>query len=229
VNTSCSITSIAKPRQSTNSRLNPFSFRSCKAVIFDLDGVLVDSYDSWFHLLNDVLQQAGKRRLTREEFHKTWGQGPEADREEFLPEWKLEDLLALYDRRFPEYTRFTRSISGSRDCLIQLRSMKVKVGVASNSPTNVVRASLRAADLQNLVDVAIGSDQVENEKPAPDMILKALDVLKLEKQDVCYIGDSIFDQRAAGAAGVFFVGFCREGDFSIQTLEEFTRLFETTE
>jgi len=204
-----------------------FYFRSCKAVIFDLDGVLIDSYDSWFHLFNDILQGAGKRRLSRAEFHTTWGQGPEADRAKFLPDWKLQDLLALYDQRFPDYTSFSKKISGSEECLTRLRSLLIKIVVASNSPAAVVHSSLHVAGLHSFVDIAIGSDQVANEKPAPDMILKALETLKATAPEVCYIGDSLFDRQAANAAGVFFVGYQREGDLSVRTLREFRSLFET--
>jgi HAD superfamily hydrolase (TIGR01509 family) len=194
--------------------------KSFEAVLFDLDGVLVDSYDCWFRLLNDILQEDGKHPLTQAEFHKTWGQGPEADRQEFLSHWSLKDLIAVYDRRFPDYTKWARPIEGSKECLLKLQSLNQKIGVASNSPTAVVRALLKSADLLDLVPVAIGSDQVVNEKPAPDLLLKALEVLETSPENACYIGDSIFDEKAARAAGIFFVGFQREGDVSVENFEQ---------
>lgn len=197
---------------------------SCKAVVFDLDGVLVDSYDCWFRLVNDILTESGKQPLTPQEFHKTWGQGPEADRKEFLSDWTLQDLVALYDRRFPEYTKWAKPESGSKNCLIKLSSLQKKLGVASNSPTGVVRALLTAAGLNSIPQVVIGSDQVAEEKPAPDLLLKALQMLEMNRDDICYVGDSIFDEQAARAAGIFFVGYKRPGDISVQSFEEFAAL-----
>jgi HAD superfamily hydrolase (TIGR01509 family) len=196
--------------------------KSFQAFLFDLDGVLVDSYACWFRLVNDILQEDGKRPLTPEEFHKTWGQGPEADRQEFLSHWSLKDLIAVYDRRFPDYTKWAKPIEGSKECLLKLRSLKKKIGVASNSPTGVVHALLSASNLSDLCDVVIGSDQVVNEKPAPDLLFKALELLKLNRDAACYVGDSIFDEQAARAARIFFVGYKRAGDISIQNLVELT-------
>ena len=199
--------------------------KSFDAIVFDLDGVLVDSYECWFRLLNDILLEDGKRPLTQGEFHKTWGQGPEADRQEFLSHWSLKDLIAVYDRRFPDYTKWAKPIEGSKECLLKLRSLKKRIGVASNSPTGVVHALLKASGLYDFPDVVIGSDQVVNEKPAPDLLFKAVELLKLNREDACYIGDSIFDEQAAAAAGMFFVGYKRKGNVSVQNFEELIALF----
>ena len=174
--------------------------------------------------MNDILIEDGKPALTPEEFHRTWGQGPEADRREFLSHHSLQELIDLYDRRFPDYTKWATPIPGSKECLLKLRSLNKKIAVASNSPSAVVRSLLKAADLEILIDFAIGSDQVPNEKPAPDLLLKSLEILNLKREQACYIGDSIFDEQAARAARIFLVGFKREGDLSVQDFEAFMTL-----
>ena len=204
----------------------PNSFlRSCKAVLFDLDGVLVNSYDCWFHMLHDAMQEQGKTPVTLEEFDRRWGQGPEADREVFFPEWSLEELMSFYEKRFSEYTRWTKQEPGSEMILKHLRNQNKKIAIASNSPTSVVNDLLMQAKLERYPDAVIGVDQVKESKPAPDLLLKALDVLGCQKQDVCYVGDSIYDAEAAETAGIFFVGYKRPGKISVQSFDELAKLF----
>jgi HAD superfamily hydrolase (TIGR01509 family) len=200
--------------------------RSCKAVLFDLDGVLVDSYDCWFHLLQDAMREQGKTPVSLQEFDSRWGQGPEADREVFFPEWSLEELTAFYEKRFGEYTRWSKQEPGSEMILRHLQSCGKKIAIASNSPTEVVNDLLKDAGLENYPAAVIGVDQVKESKPAPDLLLKALEVLRLNKQDVCYVGDSIYDAQAAEAAGIFFVGYKRAGQISVKNFQELAELFK---
>lgn len=199
---------------------------SCKAVLFDLDGVLVDSYHCWFHMLQDAMQEQGKVPVSLEEFDARWGQGPEADRDVFFPEWTVEQLIRFYEKRFPQYTQWTRSEPGSEDALKLIHAAGKKIGVASNSPTAIVQDLLKHARLSSYADVVIGTDQVRESKPAPDLLLKALDLLGLRKDEVCYVGDSIYDAKAAEAAAIYFVGYKREGDISVNDFEQFAKLFD---
>ena len=204
--------------------MTDFSLRSCKAVLFDLDGVLVDSYDCWFHLLRDAMHDQKKRPVTLAEFDALWGQGPEADSEAFFPEWSLTDLMAYYEKRFPDYTRWSRKEPGSDLLLKHLRQSQKMIAVASNSPTAIVRDLLIHAGLEKYPDALIGADQVAQSKPAPDMLFKALEVLSINREEACYVGDSIYDAKAAEAAGILFVGFKRPGQVSVQNMTELLTL-----
>jgi phosphoglycolate phosphatase len=200
------------------------SLQFCKAILFDLDGVLVDSYDCWFHLLQDAMREQGKTPVTPGEFDARWGQGPEADREVFFPEWSLTELIEFYEKRFPDYTRWSRPEPGSELMLNHLQKTDKKIAVASNSPTAIVVDLLSHAGLQNYPHALIGADQVRESKPAPDLLFKALEVLSIEPPDACYVGDSIYDAKAAEAAGILFVGYKRPGDLSIRNFAQLTQL-----
>ena len=199
--------------------------RSCKAVLFDLDGVLVDSYDCWFHLLQDAMREQGKIPVSLDEFNSRWGQGSEADREVFFPEWSLDQLNAFYEKRFGDYTRWAKPEPGSEKILKHLQSRDIRIAIASNSPTGVVNDLLKHAGLENYPDAVIGADQVKESKPAPDLLLKAVEVLRIAKQEACYVGDSIYDAQAAEAAGIFFVGYKRQGEISVENFDELAELF----
>ena len=191
-----------------------------QAFLFDLDGVLVDSYECWRSLVNDMLKTRGKPALSREEFDPYWGQGPEADREMFFQDLSLQQLLDYYNNNFYRYTPLVKKEPGSADALRALKEEEKVIGVASNSTTPVIAALLKATDLDSYVDVITGAEEVEHSKPAPDLILATLRKLRADVTSACYIGDSIFDQQAAAAAGVFFVGFKRAGQISINAFSE---------
>jgi phosphoglycolate phosphatase len=135
----------------------------------------------------------------------------------------LQQLNSFYEKRFPDYTHYSRSEPGSDLFLKQLRRSGKKIAVASNSPTLIVQDLLKHAGLVEFSDLLLGADQVRESKPAPDLLLKALEILSLEKSEVCYVGDSIYDAKAAESAGIFFVGYKRPGDLSVQSFEEFAR------
>lgn len=199
--------------------------RSCKAVLFDLDGVLVDSYDCWFRLVQDGMREQGKIPVSLEEFDRRWGQGPEEDQEVFFPEWSLEEVMAFYEQRFGEYIRWAKQEPGSDRILKHLQSRDVKIAIASNSPTAVVNELLKHGGLESYPNAVIGADQVRQSKPAPDLLLRAIDVLHLTRQEVCYVGDSIYDVQAAEAAGILFVGYKRAGQIRVNDFQELERLF----
>ena len=167
------------------------------------------------------MKEQGKVPVTLEEFDSRWGQGPEADQEVFFPEMTVDELIRFYEKRFPEYTRWVQSEPGADEALQKIRAAGKRIGVASNSPTAIVEDLLKQAGLRSYVDVVIGTDQVRESKPAPDLLFKAMELLRVNNDEVCYVGDSIYDARAAEGAGIFFVGYKREGDLSVKSFEEF--------
>jgi phosphoglycolate phosphatase/AHBA synthesis associated protein len=191
-----------------------------QAFIFDLDGVLVDSYECWRALVNDMLKVRGRPPLSREEFDPTWGQGPEADREMFFPDLSLQQLLDYYNENFQKYTPLVKKEPGAADALRALNEKGKLIAVASNSTTPVIEELLKAADLLWYVGMITGAEEVEHSKPAPDLIYKTLRKLQVDVTQACYFGDSVFDDEAAKAAGIFFVGFKRPGQISINAFSE---------
>jgi len=192
----------------------------CRLVAFDLDGVLVDSFECWWKLLNDTLASNGMRPLTQEEFRRTWGQDVEADRRQFFPDWTVERLIEHYTREFPRYAEWIRPMPGAREVLESLQRDGRRIAVASNSPMEMVERLLQLASLRRSVDWAAGVDVVANGKPEPDLIEHVLRQSGIPREEACYVGDSEFDARAARAAGVFFIGYKRPGDARVESLRE---------
>lgn len=197
-----------------------------RLVAFDLDGVLVDSFECWRMLLNDTLAQHGHRELPREEFASCWGQDVEADRKRFFPDWPVEELIAHYNTQFPRFVEWIREEPGAAEVLSRLKQRGFTIAVASNSPTEMVERLLQRASLRTHVDHVAGVDLVAHGKPEPDLIEHVRRAAGVPREAVCFVGDSEYDARAAQAAGVVFVGFRRPGDRRIESLRELLDLVD---
>jgi phosphoglycolate phosphatase len=191
-----------------------------RLVAFDLDGVLVDSFECWRMLLNDTLTHRGQRELTRDEFAACWGQDVEADRKRFFPDWAVDRLIAHYNAQFPRFVEWIQEEPGAAEVLAHLKQAGFTIAVASNSPTEMVERLLQRASLRSHVDHAAGVDLVAHGKPEPDLIEYVRRAAGMPREAVCFVGDSEYDARAARAAGVVFVGFRRPGDRRIESLRE---------
>lgn len=185
-------------------------------VLFDLDGVLVDSYPVWFRVLNATLAEHGKPTLTEEEFRPSWGQSVQADRERWFPELSREDLEAAFERHFMTHVAAVRVMDGAREAVDALRARGVRLGLVTNSQHGIAMALLAAAGLDGRFDVVVTGSDVPNPKPAPDMLLLAAERLGATPGAAVLVGDSEYDRGAAEAAGCAFVHFGRD----VQSLAE---------
>jgi phosphoglycolate phosphatase/AHBA synthesis associated protein len=175
-----------------------------KAILFDLDGVLVDSYEVWFYLLNAVAAKHRYEPITREQYKTSWGQGLEVDVKLYYTRHTVEQLRAEYDVLYPDFLHHMKVMEGAAETL---RSIRLPKAVITNSPGGLARLALSAAKLDSFLDTVVGSDEVPRSKPAPDGILEACRRLGVEPRETIMIGDSRFDEGAAKAAGTGFRWF----------------------
>lgn len=194
-----------------------------RLVAFDMDGVLVDSFQCWWMLLNDTLASRGDRPLAREEFQSTWGQDVEADRRRFFPDWTIERLTRHYEERFPEYRKHVETDPESAIVLDRLRRDGKLLAVATNSPVKIAKTLLEYVGLAPRLDRIVGVDLVARGKPEPDLLVHICEEMGVGACQTCYVGDSEFDAGAARAAGVTFIGYQRAGDARIERLGDLIR------
>jgi phosphoglycolate phosphatase/AHBA synthesis associated protein len=187
------------------------------AVLFDLDGVLVDTYEAWFSLMNAAVRDLGFPPVSRERFRASWGQSTEADARDFFPGRTVAEVTRYFEANFAEHARHVGVNPHAGPVFEALRRAGRKIAVVTNSPAPVARAVLAAARLAP--DALVGGTDVPRPKPAPDMVLRACERLAVAPPAAIMIGDSRFDREAAAAAGVRFVGLNLEGDVSVSTLD----------
>lgn len=194
-----------------------------RAVLFDLDGTLVDSLPDIHEALNQTLASLGEPPFTPEAVAGMVGAGVDAliarayaalDKpiDPASARKVAERYLAIYSARATELTTLNPGASG---VVPRLAEAGVRLGVVTNKPESETRDILAHFGLLDRMEVVIGGDAGPARKPAPDLLLLACRRLALEPSDTLFVGDSENDVEAARAAGMRVValrgGYTRLG------------------
>jgi HAD superfamily hydrolase (TIGR01509 family) len=191
-----------------------------RAVLFDLDGVLVDSFRYWFHLFNKTLRHFGHEPISPRTFKKSWGQSTAEDVRIFMPERSVDEVRAYFTHHQTDYIQYFRVNPSANRVLGQIRKRLTKLGCVTNSHRVITRAEMIATGLVGYFDVVLTADDVQQPKPHPEMLLTAGRRLKVSPEATVFVGDTRTEQRAARAARCQFIGYRLKTSGSIRRLEE---------
>jgi len=178
-----------------------------KAVLFDLDGTLVDSIGDIAESLNDLLSEHGRRPYTEAEIKRMVGEGVHRLVEKAFGETgrtvELADrFLEIYT---PRSTRLTVPVKGAFEALNGLKAAGVPMAVCTNKPDDAARFVLEQLGLLAYFDTVIGGSCGLPRKPDPAMLIEAARQFGLAPADCLMVGDSLPDVAAARAAGMSVV------------------------
>jgi pyrophosphatase PpaX len=189
------------------------------ALLFDLDGTLLDSID----LLLDCMQYAFAGRPivpTRAQ----WTEGIGTPLRQQLREWhvaehELEQVVGRYrTHQDVHLERMTSLFPGALDVLQWARAEQVPVGVVTSKGRGMTTRSLRHVGLADAFDVVITADDTARHKPDPLPVQQALQQLGIAPDRALFVGDSTHDMHAGRRAGTF-TGAALWGPFSRASLE----------
>ena len=197
-----------------------------RALLFDLDGVLVHSIEAWYRLVRHTARHFGKPDITRESFDAGWGQGIDADLETFFVGCRAADIEAHYAEHLLDFADVIRVTSDAVPTLDALRHRDIPCAVITNTPTGLARDILSWAGLLGHFACVVGAQPGLASKPAPDPILHACDRLGVAAVDCWMVGDSRYDRDAAHAAGCAFLGYRMASERRIDNLSEVVDLVE---
>lgn len=190
-----------------------------KAILFDMDGVLVDSKIAWFKLFNKTLKHFGKDEFTQEHFKKVWGGPIERDAEEFFGK-PVEEVIEFYFDNFDYFKRNLRLFPDTKKILKEVKNKGLKTALVTNTPIKQANKLLDYFELKKYFDAVVGGDEVEDGKPAPDIMLEACKRLNIEPEEAVVIGDTEADMVSGKDAGCLSIGFRINGDKRIDNLKE---------
>jgi phosphoglycolate phosphatase/AHBA synthesis associated protein len=194
-----------------------------RAVLFDMDGVLVKSEEVWFRVVEEAGVRFRGRPITREEFFPTFGQGTAADIPVFGLRCTVAELDAFYVTQFVRHLDAMWVNPDARPLLDALSAAGVGCALVTNTVGPLAAEILARAGLAGCFGSLATADRVAEAKPAPDLVRLALRELDVAADAAWMVGDSKYDRQAARAAGVHFVGLGLDGDRRIERLSELAR------
>lgn len=181
------------------------------AVIFDLDGTLVDTVPARIEAWDAVFGEVGLP-ATRDQLAPLIGIDGRRLAHEVaavagrpLDEEGAERIDERAGVLFDEANREPRALPGARAAIDRLDRAGVTWAIATSSRPEQIAASLAALELATEPRIIDGK-RVANAKPAPDLLLLAADELGVEPSRAWYVGDSTWDMRAAAAARMPAIG-----------------------
>lgn len=190
-----------------------------KAILFDLDGVIIDSFEPWFNIFNELRRTKGLGEMSKQEFlKKVWGGSPANDTK--LLNTAPEEIEKSYKELYKKHVYKSKLLPNAREVLSKIREKKYKIGLVTNTYHENVELTLKHHHIKEVFDVVIAGDQIENPKPYPDAILKACEKLNVMPEEILYIGDTKIDYKAGKAAGCVVVGLNTKGDLMISKLDD---------
>ncbi len=170
-----------------------------KAIIFDLDGTLLNTLDDLHTCVNYVLELNNYPLRTKEEIRQFVGSGMRVLMKRALPKEFTEEEFEKHYQEFQSYytanlQRYTAPYPGIIELLEELKRRQIALGVVSNKFQEGV-TGLNNQFFKEYIDVAIGTQAGLKPKPAPDSLFLAISELNLniEEDQIYYIGDSDVD------------------------------------
>lgn len=186
------------------------------AVIFDLDGTLIDSIDIYFRIVENALERLGLPTVSRSKILAA------AESEDFkwelvLPEEILHSQERIIDKAWAAINEIAPQMfaddldifQGAGGILKMISARGLKMGLVTSTQKHYLETKmlpLKNAGVDKLFEVIITSDDVKQRKPAPDPLLACAQQLELKPANCVYVGDTTTDMQSGKAAGMHTVG-----------------------
>jgi beta-phosphoglucomutase len=201
-------------------------------VIFDVDGVLVDSYTAHFHSWLALAEESGCHRMTEDEFRATFGR---TSRETILQLWPGQQLSAaavaeLDDRKEELFREMLRAdfcpVAGAAELIVALKEAGFKLAAGSSGPPENVFLVLDQLQRRDLFDAVVTGTDVLYGKPHPEVFLKSAQGLGLPTAQCAVIEDAVVGVQAANRAGCFSIALVAAGR-DMRLFDEANRVVRT--
>ncbi len=187
-------------------QIEDYVFSSVKAVVFDLDGTLLNTLEDLTDAVNYALEQYRLPTHSNEAIASFIGNGVETLIARAIDDGRANPLYEPILEQFRSYYAVhcedkTAVYPGVMDVLATLHEKNLKMAIVSNKIDSAVK-KLNLNYFSEYIQIAIGDAPDCKKKPEPDMLLKALRQLDVKPHEVLYVGDSDVDILTAERAGV---------------------------
>ncbi|MGY0488138.1 HAD family hydrolase [Streptomyces sp. WG-D5] len=185
------------------------SAEATRAALFDVDGTLVDTNHLHVTAWWEAFRQAG-HHVTMHDVHRSVGLGggdlverllgPDRDRD------ADDGISAAHKTLYATYFERLPAFEAAGDLLRALAGRGRRIVLATSAGGAELAALRRAIDADEVIAGAASADDVAEGKPAPDPVHRALDLAEVPPERAVFVGDTVWDMKAAARAGVTPVG-----------------------
>lgn len=206
-----------------------------KAIIFDMDGVLIEAKDWHYEALNKALRLFGYEISrfdhlttydglpTRKKLEMlTMERGLPSELHQFINEMKQIYTLEMVQTRCKP--RFTHEYA-----LSSLKNLGYKLGLASNSIKSTVDIMMEKSCLKGYLDLMLSNEDVKHPKPSPDIYESAISHFKLNPNEVLVLEDNEHGIRAAKASGAHVLVINNVEETNLENIENAIHLAEESD
>jgi pyrophosphatase PpaX len=177
-----------------------------KAVLFDLDGTLIDSIDHIIACWQETVRTCLGREITREEVLPTLGRALLECFEELAPGRGAELREVYRAHQKTTHDTMVTLFPGTREALDKLRDAGLTLGLVTSKGLPVTMEGLNLFGLMPYFSTLVTYEDTTRHKPNPDPLLVGMERLGVQPADVVYVGDAVVDIQAGKAAGTYTIG-----------------------
>jgi HAD superfamily hydrolase (TIGR01509 family) len=180
-----------------------------RGVLFDVDGTLIDS--SYIHTIAwwGAFRQYG-HDVPMAAIHQLVGMGGARLVDNLLPADRDRDedgdIMASHGALYASHWPSLRAFDGAKDLLGQCHSGGLAVALASSARERDLQVMRSVLDADSFIDAATSANDAKESKPAPDILEAALAAAGVDAADAVYVGDAVWDMKAAAALGIPSIG-----------------------
>ena len=198
---------------------------SIKAVIFDMDGVLIDAKDWHYDALNRALSHFGFN-ISRQDHLAAFDGLPTRKKLQMLSERNglpasLHDFLNELKQAYTTEIVYARCKPTFQHeyALSNLRSLGYKVAVASNSVRNTVELMMKKSSLDQYLDAIVSNQDVTHGKPDPEIYIKTMGLLGVKASETLVLEDNAHGIASAKAAGTHLLVIKEVTDVTLENIQ----------
>lgn len=180
-----------------------------QGILFDVDGTLIDS--SYIHTISwwGAFRQQGYD-IPMASIHYYVGMGGDRLVDSLLPAGRDRSLdseiMASHGALYASHWPALRTFDGAKDLLAQCHAAGLSVALASSARKQDLQVMKSVLDSDAFLDAATSANDAKESKPAPDILVAALEAIGVEAADAIFVGDAVWDMKAAGALGIPAIG-----------------------
>jgi pyrophosphatase PpaX len=190
------------------------------AVLFDLDGTLIDSGAIILASFRHATQTVLRREIPDAELAALVGGSSIHDQMRSIDAAQVDELVRVYREHNEPLHDELEAFEGIEHVLAELKRQGRRLGIVTAKRRKTVELAFAVLPLERYFDVVVTSDMTERHKPDPEPVLTALERLGVQPGEAAFVGDSPFDVASGRAAGVFTVAVAWGNIHPIENLAE---------